>query len=71
MRKKIIEFWANNTEQNQQKVYDNTTRFFIKNHGYKVVGKGINGLVYSIWKFTDCTVYLEAHGGDCYYLFID
>lgn len=71
MRKKIIEFWANNTEQNQQKVYDNMARFFIKNHGYKIVGKCMNDLVYSIWKFTDCTVYLEVHGGDCYYLFID
>lgn len=71
MRKKIIEFWENITEQNQQKVYDDMTRFFIKNHGYKVVGKGVNSLVYSIWQFDDCTVYLEVHGGDCYYLFID
>lgn len=71
MRKKIIEFWENITEQNQQKVYDDMTRFFIKNHGYKVVGKGVNSLVYSIWQFDDCTVYLEVHGGDCYYLFVD
>lgn len=71
MRKKIIEFWENITEQNQQKVYDDMTRFFIKNHGYKVVGKGVNSLVYSIWQFYDCTVYLEVHGGDCYYLFVD
>lgn len=71
MRKKIIEFWENITEQNQQKVYDNMTSFFIKNHGYKVVGKAINSLVYSIWQFDDCTVYLEVHGGDCYYLFVD
>ena len=71
MRKKIIEFWENITEQNQQKVYDDMTRFFIKNHGYKVVGKGVNSLVYSIWQFDDCTVHLEVHGGDCYYLFVD
>lgn len=71
MRKQIIDFWENITEQNQQKVYDSMTSFFIKNHGYKVVGKGVNGLVYSIWQFIDCTVYLELHGDECYYLFID
>ena len=37
----------------------------------EIVGKGVNSLVYSIWQFDDCTVYLEVHGGDCYYLFVD
>lgn len=71
MKKEIIDFWGNIIEQNQQEVYNNMTKFFIKNHGYKFVGKAVNNLVYSIWGFDDCTVYLELHGGDCYYLFID
>ena len=71
MRKKIVDFWGSIREENQKKVYINMVRFFTENNGYKVVGKAINSLVYSIWKFDDCTVYLEVHGGDCYYLFVD
>ena len=71
MRRIFIEFWLNNKAQNQQEVYDNVTRFLIKNGGVKIVGNGLRDIVFSIWDFEGLIIYVELCGGDCKYRFLN
>ena len=71
MRRIFIEFWHNNQVQNQNELYDNVTRFLIKNGGIKVIGKGLSDIIFSIWDFEGLIIYVELCGGDCNYRFLN
>ena len=71
MRKQIIDFIRNNKEANQEAVYSDVTRFLIKHHGIKLIGKGTIDIVFSVWQIEDILIYIELHGADFNYTFLN
>lgn len=71
MRKAIIDFIKNNMRADQEGVYCDVTRFLIKHHGVKLIGKGTVDIVFSVWQIGDILIYIELHGADFNYTFLN
>ena len=71
MRIKIIEFWASIAEQSPQKKYESMIKFFNSLHGYNIINRGTSSIVFSMWQFVDCLVYVELYNDrECEFKFI-
>ena len=71
MRKTIIDFINNNMKMNQEEIYCDITKFLIKHHGIKIIGKNTINIVFSVWQIGDVLLYIELHGADFNYTFLN
>lgn len=72
MRKQIIDFILNNSIiVDKNAVYCDVTRFLKKYHGVKLIGKGTVDIVFSIWQVEDVLIYIELHGANFSYRFLN